>query len=307
MAFYSFRLSGYLAASAFGIVLSASALAADLPRMPTKAAPIAPAPVIDGWTFKLTPYAWAPSVSGSTTVKGFTTDVNASIFDIVEHTQFPKGLFELAASGEAWHGQFGLLSDILYMKLGAGASQSSTRDLGRLATLGLGVSAGVSMEMVIGEVAAAYEVARLDAETFVDVYAGGRAWWLRSEADFAVSGALTGLGPLGLSLTKSGTVSATGNVSWIDPLIGARLRHTVMPGMDLVVSGDVGGFDVGSRFSWKALAVLDYEFSKTKDVTWSGMIGYKALYADYSTGAGLTRFEYDMTMFGPVFGITARF
>jgi hypothetical protein len=73
------------------------------------------------------------------------------------------------------------------------------------------------------------------------------------------------------------------------------------------VSGDVGGFDVGSKFSWQALAALDYEFKRTKNVSWSGMIGYKALSVDYSRGSGLTHYEYDMTMYGPIFGITARF
>ena len=49
-----------------------------------------------------------------------------------------------------------------------------------------------------------------------------------------------------------------------------------------------------------------WNIEKTKNVIWSGMLGYKALYVDYATGSGLTRYEYDMTMYGPIFGITAR-
>ena len=274
--------------------------------MPTKA-PIKPVPAIQAWTFSVTPYVWATSLSGSTTIKGLTTDVDASFFDILDHTQFPKGLFQLAAFGEAWYGRFGLLTDVAYMKLGLGASLSRSRDVGRLATLGIGASAGLTVQMVIAEVAAAYEVARLDPGTAFDLYAGGRVWWQRAEADFTVSGTLTGLGPLGLTLTKEGTVSAEGDVSWVDPVVGARLRHNFMPGLDLVVSGDVGGFGAGSKFSWQALAALDYEFKRTKEVSWSAMIGYKALNVDYSKGSGITQYEYDMTMYGPIFGITARF
>jgi hypothetical protein len=33
-------------------------------------------------------------------VKGRATDVDAGFFDILDHTQFPKGLFQLAAPGE---------------------------------------------------------------------------------------------------------------------------------------------------------------------------------------------------------------
>ena len=53
---------------AVAIGMSAAAHAAD---MPVKA-PITPPP-IERWTFSLTPYAWAPSLNGSTTVKGRTS------------------------------------------------------------------------------------------------------------------------------------------------------------------------------------------------------------------------------------------
>jgi len=74
-----------------------------------------------------------------------------------------------------------------------------------------------------------------------------------------------------------------------------------------VVSGDVGGFDVGSKFSWQVLAALDYEICRSRTVTWNAMLGYKALSVDYSQGSGRTLYEFDMTMHGPIFGVTARF
>ena len=60
-------------------------------------------------------------------------------------------------------------------------------------------------------------------------------------------------------------------------------------------------------FAWQVLGALDYEFCRSKSVTWSRMIGYKALSADYSQGSGLNHYEYDLTMHGPIFGVTARF
>src|SRR4029078_10259532 len=77
-------------------------------EIPSKV-PSTPPPAIQGWTYSLTPYFWATSLNGSTTVKGRTTDVDAGFFDILDHTQFPKGLFQLAALGEARNGRFGLL------------------------------------------------------------------------------------------------------------------------------------------------------------------------------------------------------
>lgn len=296
---------GIIASFAVALGISSAAIAADV-AMPVKA-PIAPPPAIQGWTYSLTPYVWATSLSGSTTVKGRTTDIDASFIDILDHTQFPKGLFQLAAFGEARYGRFGLLTDIAYMKLGLGASITRSRGIDELG-LSVGASAGLTVEMVIAEVAAAYEIARWAASpgsnTALDLYAGGRVWWQHADADLAVSGTVN---ILGLTRTGNGTFSASADVSWVDPVVGARLRHQLAPGWNLAVSGDVGGFGAGSKFSWQALATLDWEFCRSKTVTWSGMVGYKALSVDYSQGSGLTHYEYDMTMYGPIFGVTARF
>jgi hypothetical protein len=283
------------------------AVAADM-TMPTKA-PVAPAAAISGWTFSLTPYFWATSLNGSTTVKGRTTDVDAGFFDILDHTQFPKGLFQLAALGEARNGRFALLADVLYMKadLGAGVTRSRGTDAIGAA---VGVSAGLDTKMVIAEVAAAYEIARWSgltapaSSTALDLYAGGRAWWQRGEVQLLASGTLN---VFDLTFSRVGVLSAEKSVSWVDPLVGVRLRHQFAPAWNFVVSGDVGGFGAGSKFSWQVLAALDYEICRSRTVAWSAMVGYRALSVDYSQGSGLSLYEFDMTMHGPIFGVTARF
>ena len=296
-----------IASFAIAIGVSSTAMAADV-AMPTKA-PMTPPPAIQGWTFSLTPYVWATSLSGSTTVKGITTDIDAGFFDILDHTQFPKGLFQLAAFGEARNGRLGLFTDIAYMKLGLGASLNRSRGTDELGG-SVGASAGLTIKMLIAEAAAAYEIASWGgltspgSRTALDLYAGGRVWWQHADAEVTASGTAN---IVGLTRTGNGTLLASGDVSWIDPLVGMRLRHQFAPGWNLVVSGDVGGFGAGSKSSWQALATLDYEFCRSKTVIWSGMVGYKALQVDYSQGSGLTHYEYDMTMYGPVFGITARF
>jgi hypothetical protein len=289
----------------FAISAGSPAHAADLPVK----APITPAPAIDQWTFSLTPYFWAISLNGSTTVKGRTVDVDAGFFDILDHTQFPKGLFQLAALGEARYGRFALLTDILYMKADLGASITRSRGTDQIGGA-VGASAGLDTKMVIAEVAAAYEIAHWNGLTSprsnsaLDIYAGGRAWWQRADVQLA----LTGTANIGdLTFTRAGVLSAEKSVSWFDPLVGLRLRHQFAPGWNFALSGDVGGFDVGSKFSWQALATLDYEFCRSKNIVWSGMVGYKALSVDYSQGSGLTLYNFDMTMHGPIFGVTARF
>ena len=45
----------------------------------------------------------------------------------------------------------------------------------------------------------------------------------------------------------------------------------------LVMRGDVGGFSVGSKFTWNASAVLGYSISRVVSLG----LGYRALYVDY--------------------------
>jgi hypothetical protein len=164
--------------------------------------------------------------------------------------------------------------------------------------------------MAIAEFAGTYEVAHWGATsepgsgTAIDLYGGARAWWLKGDASLALSGTVN-IGDL--TRTADGTLTASGQVNWIDPIMGARLRHQFAPNWHLVASGDIGGFSVGSKFSWKAAVAANYDFYVHDNVTWSAMVGYKALHVDYSKGSGLNEFGFDMTLYGPVFGVSARF
>lgn len=283
-------------------------VAADIAPMPTKAI-VPPVAILSPWTYSFTPYAWLTSLDGSATVKGRTTDINASFIDILDHTKIPMDLMQVAAYFEARNGRFSAFADVIYMKIGLNASMTRSRGFDALGAT-VGASAGLKVEMVIAELAAAYEVthwgstATPGSGTGIDLYGGARGWWQQGSATLAVAGTAN-VG--GLTFNADGTLSASGSVSWIDPIVGARLRHQFAPGIDLIVSGDIGGFDVGSKFSWQTLAAINYGFYVRNNVTWSGMIGYKALYVDYSKGSGLSQYEYNMTMHGPIFRVTARF
>jgi hypothetical protein len=293
------------------LVAIGTSIAAHAADMPTKA-PITPLPAIDAWTFSATLYGWVPLLNGSTTVKGRTVDVDvgySEIGDLIRRSEIPKDLLELAGYFEARNGRFSVFSDLVYLKIGLNGSMTRSRGVDALNAT-VGASAGLKYEMFIGELAAAYEVARWGATrapgsgTAIDVFGGVRAWWQRADASLALTGTVN-IGDLSLNADR--TLSASQSVSWADPLVGLRLRHQFAPGLNFVASGDVGGFGVGSQFSWQALAAINYDFCVRNNVIWSGMLGYKALFVDYSKGSGLTRYEYDMTMHGPIFGITARF
>ena len=86
---------------------------------------------------------------------------------------------------------------------------------------------------------------------------------------------------------------------WIDPFIGARLRVDLTKKLMLGLRGDIGGFGIGSEFSWNASAVLGYRFTRLI----SAWVGYRALSVDYEKGGGFNSIEYDLIMHGPMIGM----
>jgi hypothetical protein len=80
--------------------------------------------------------------------------------------------------------------------------------------------------------------------------------------DFDLSPRLTGsltvdLRELGLQLEKSGRVAIgrSGDLEWVDPVIGARNRHPIAR-QGVHALGDIGGFGAGSDFRPSPVALL---------------------------------------------------
>ena len=115
------------------------------------------------------------------------------------------------------------------------------------------------------------------------------------------------LAPLHLPVAGARAFARSGSVDWLDPMIGARLRYAVAPGHELVLRGDIGGFGLGSDFSWQAIGAYGFDLGTYQGITFSGVIGYRALYVDYAQGEGRRRYEFDMLQHGPVLGLSARF
>lgn len=85
----------------------------------------------------------------------------------------------------------------------------------------------------------------------------------------------------------------------LDPIVGTRGAWQLGEAWQLVARADIGGFGVGSDFTWSALAVIDWSFSKN----FGAVFGYRALGTDYSRGSGSSRFEYDIVASGPLLGL----
>lgn len=270
--------------------------AADLP-LPQQFTEVAPA---SDWTFRITPYGWLPSMKGTQTVKGRSTNVDASFIEVLEKS---SSLVGLMADFEARNGRFSLFSNAVWTKVGLDAGTTRTRSPAPGISGSVGASLGINYTMAIVEFGATYEVARSGALA-VDVLGGGRYWYQKADLSLDLAGTID---QGGLVVSGTRAISRSGAVDWLDPLIGARVRYGVAPGHDLFLRGDVGGFGVGSKFSWQAIGGYSFDFAVRNSVTWSGIVGYRALYADYAKGSGQTRYEFDLLQHGPVVGLSARF
>jgi hypothetical protein len=272
--------------------------AADL--TPPPPAPLLETPAPLGWTYRFVPYGWFTALDGTQTVRGRSAKVDASFIDIVEKSDTLVGLM---GTFEARRGPLAFYGDLVWSKVGIEGSNVRTRAIAPGVTGTVGRSLDLDIQMAIVEVGAAYEVARSGPLAF-DVLGGVRYWYQEADLSLEVTRTLD-IGDLEIAGGRA--FARSGSVDWLDPVVGARVRYAVAPGHELFLRGDIGGFGVGSDFSWQAIGGYGFEFGSYNGITFSGVIGYRALSVDYAQGEGRRRYEFDMIQHGPILGISARF
>ena len=127
------------------------------------------------------------------------------------------------------------------------------------------------------------------ASGIFDVFAGARLTSLTDSLE------LTGV----LGGSRSAELSET----WVDPILGARAKVPVGKGWSLEGYGDLGGFGVGSDFTWMLQGRVTWQVSRVVGVA----VGYRALYQDYETGSGTDHFKWKVTTQGPLVAINVSF
>jgi hypothetical protein len=202
---------------------------------------------------------------------------------------------------EARNGPFALLGDEIVEQISINTSNLTSRSVAPGVTGTLGGAVDLKFQVAVIEGGAAYETGQVGPVAF-DVLAGARYWYQKVDLGVNVAGTVD-LGDLVLRGGRA--IAKSGSVDWVDGFAGARARVSLTPTQHLEIRGDVGGG--GSKFTWNALAAYAYDFSTRDGVTYSAVIGYKALYVDYVQGSGRNRYEFDMLQHGPVIGLSIRF
>ena len=222
------------------------------------------------WNHTITPYLMAAHLEGSSGIGGLNADIDMNASDIFSNLDF-GAMLAYRAETEDW----AVMTDFIYMKLGA--SQTSA---------GENLRTKVNLEQTIAQL----DVARRLSEHF-ELTLGARYW----DVDTTVQ--LTGLGPIGID------VRAQAGDSWIDPVLGLRFTYPFNDTWTLLGKGDIGGFGIGSDFTWHATVGLNWATSERISVT----LLYRSIAVDYESGTGASRFALDITEAGPGMGVSFKF
>lgn len=242
--------------------------AVALSAAPAQAQP--PTGMAEEWSFTLSPYVWFSGLGGEVTLPRGSESFSADFGDIFESLKF-------AAMGivEARRQNFSLLFDLMYLNLQQGVPVP-----------GGGAFSGGSSRVKTTEasVIGLFTLVERNNGRF-ELGGGLRAWWLNTEIRFD-AGRLPGR-----------TVDQTTN--WVDPVIAARASLRLNDRLSLTGYGDIGGFGVGSEFTWQVIATLDWRVSD-----WiSASVGYRWIQIEYDSG----RATIDLEMSGPIIGASFRF
>jgi len=221
------------------------------------------------WKFDAFVYYWSASVNGSLTLDGQEIEVED---DGDGGFSGDTALTGFLGHFEAHRGPWSFAFAPMFVNLDLTGTESG------------GVDASMSLHVQVHEAFVAHDI----GESW-DWLAGARYYDLETSADFSVGGVPAG--------------AAESGRSWIDPIVGLRFHEDLGEDWSVRARADVGGFDVGSKFAWSASVFAGYRF----DSTFAAWLGYRALSVDFERGSGGDTLAYDLTMTGPVIGVSFSF
>lgn len=221
------------------------------------------------WEFSVTPYFWAPALSGKVSHRRLpVVDIDASFDKIFDNLDFAAMLI-----GDARKGRYSIFGDLIYAKLGN--EGKTPREL-------VATSADVKSKSFAGFLGAGYSVLE-HSENRLDVVGGLRVWSVDTD--------------ITLNRAQLSGAKRSDSATWVDALVGVRGSYAFTPKVYLTGWGLIGAG--GADADWDVGVGIGYNFSKTISAT----IGYRAVGVDYDRNG----FKYDAVLQGPMAGLTIRF
>jgi len=221
------------------------------------------------WTFDWAPYYWSASISGSLAIDGQDVDLEGG----GDGGLGPPALLGYLGHFEAHHGPWSFCFAPIFINASDMAGgQPPTTD------------ANVTIKAQVHEAFVAHEFGQ-----GWEWMAGARYQQLETDMDLSVGGIPTS--------------SHESSKTWTDPIVGLRYSTQLGGDWSLHTRADIGGFGLGSDFVWNASALARYKFTELFGMT----LGYRALSFDFEDGSGAGRVTYNLSMFGPIIGVSFSF
>jgi hypothetical protein len=217
------------------------------------------------YQFYLEPYLMAPSMSGTTGIGNLpNTFVCVPAGKLFSYFKIGGMLY-----AEVHNDRFAFTSDLFYANLSQDASSKN------------GVISGTAdLKQFWWELAGLYRVS-----PWLEFGAGARINNITAGLDINV---VTPGGGAAMSSSKSNT--------WVDPIIITRLKKVVDNKWLFQLRADLGGFGIGSTFTWQLQPDIFYRASKLLELG----LGYRIISNDYNNDSGGgDRFVFDMEEYGP--------
>jgi hypothetical protein len=224
-----------------------------------------PAPAKKKWEFATIGYIWFAGAWGKTDVIGPVEPVDLDL-------PFGKVLkafkFAFMGAAEAKHDRLIVLGDLTFIHLDAHKG-IGIRDPDFL-------TAELDSRTAEVTLLGGYRVVD-DDPVKVDLLAGGRMNWFK-----------TSLQLKGPNRSASGSVKE----SWFDPILAARVQAPLGGKWSFSGYGDIGGFGIGSDFTWQAVATVNYQINHKMSIG----AGWRHFKINYDHGD----FLYNVYQTGPL-------
>ena len=224
-----------------------------------------------GWEFQGGPYMWFLSMDGSVTVKGQKSDADLSFSDIWDELNI-AGMVEFEGRKDRW----GFFGDTIYANLGKNKSAGGIRIEPNVNVLW--VTAGGFYRLGTWDLTD--RVNNKPPAVTVDILAGARYTYLD------------------VSLRIEDFPNQKKDKQWVDPIIGTRTLFDLSERWTISLQGNIGGFGVGSDFTWGAFGLLGYRFPLfSKENNARVAAGYRAFSQDYNRGRCLQIVQFNSKSF----------
>ena len=227
----------------------------------------------DKWNFEITPFLWLPAIGGEVSSARLSEDYNIPAIDLLSNLKMA-----FMINGEVSKGKFFLAPSYMYTKLGSEevlwTSTNGEKSIVAIPDLKLNI-----VEVISG--------ARFRVNDFLifDPFVGFRY------TNYNISASVEGI---------ADTNSFNEKTDFWDPVLGFQMHYYPHPRVPIILKMDVGGFGVGSVFSWSTSINSGYTLSPSFDL----LAGISAIGSNYETENALgNTIGLNMIMYGFDLGV----